>query len=124
MIIRLKSILIIVILISGCDSDSLWSDYPYEVIAIDSYDNVRLGYDVGDGGYITRVGPRVVLIGSSKKYVVVKQCKNASCAYYYIDKSLDSEIADPNYAVRGPFSEKEFNAVSNRLGLPKLYSLE
>lgn len=108
------AVIVIVILLLGCSR--YWKEGPYEVYWIDG--NTTLGYNVGNGGYIGRV-KEPVYIESNNKYISVYGCHTV-CSYYYIDKTQDHKYADSDEFVYGPFTEKEFNLIINKLELPKI----
>ena len=117
---KFKTLIFTLFFLTSCDSHQYWQDSPYVVVAIDSTENIFLAYSDGNGGGIERIAPKIVSVGSNKKYVVAKQCRGGGCNYYYIIRSMDSKFADSNFAVKGPFSEEKFILLSNTLNLPKL----
>ena len=94
-------------------------DGNYSVIWIDTPE-LSLHLDVGEGGSIERVAADVVAVGSDKFYVVAKQrnLNTKDFSYFYIEKK-DGIYKNANEITQGPYSEKEFITLSNKIGLPK-----
>lgn len=119
-------LLLATIFVSGCDSDMLWEDGPYQVIYIDTPNNISLCYKVTEGGCIRRIGPTILEVGSNDKYVMAKTCTNSECYYYYIIRLMDNgggERSEIKKAVMGPFSAKDINNIRKRIELPNLKKL-
>ncbi|MFO1368948.1 MAG: hypothetical protein U1F46_08130 [Marinagarivorans sp.] len=107
--------------LSACDSGTEWRDGKYELIWIDT-SGLSLSLNVGEGGFVERVPPNVVAVGSNSQYIVVKQSNRESkkITYFYLDKSKDNIYKSYNESTRGPLSEVEFIELSRKLGLPKI----
>jgi hypothetical protein len=118
----LKKVLLLFLFFAlvACDSGTKWSDGNYSVIWIDTPE-LSLHLDVGEGGSIERVAADVVAVGSDKFYVVAKQrnLNTKDFSYFYIEKSKDGIYKNANEITQGPYSEKEFITLSNKIGLPK-----
>lgn len=117
-----KSLLLFLALIlSGCDSGTEWRDGNYEIIWIDTPE-LSLNLNVSEGGFVERVPPNVVAVGSNSQYIVVKQSNKESkeIAYFYLEKVKDNIYKNANEITKGPLSEVEFIEISKKLGLPKI----
>ncbi|WP_078118496.1 hypothetical protein [Thiosocius teredinicola] len=112
--------LIAALALSACDSGTEWSDPPYEVVWIDVESNRSLFFSLGDGGLLGRVDPEIIAVGSNDKYVVAKQQSPGATTtlYYYIAKSNDGAKLNGHEITEGPFTVEEFEALSQKLGLP------
>ena len=110
---KASAITFIVIFLTACvfDSREKWRDGYYSVLWIDTFENLTLNYDVGNGDSIGRIGKTILAVGSNNKYVVVKQrldLKSNITNYYIIDRLRDHKYANPQEFVMGPLSEKEY----------------
>lgn len=117
---KIISILLGTLVIVSCDSGVLWRDPPYEVHWIDTSNNRTLAYDLGDGGSIGRVDAEVIAVGSNESYIVAKQrsMEQNKTNYYYIERKEDNKYSNGYEITKGPFNEKEFSALSDKLNLP------
>ncbi len=116
---RVKSTLLAISFLfslAGCDSRVLWRDAPYQVYWIDN-SPYKLGYDLGNGGVISKVD-HVNAVGSDSSYVVVRSHKPGSdqSLYYFIDKAVDSVYRKDS--VEGPFSREAYEALKEKKNLP------
>ena len=109
----------------GCDYKILWTDGAHKVLLID-IENPKLCYDLGErgfkGGFICRVDA-VVEVGSNERFIATKSCSDSGCSYYYLEKSLDDGFIDKKELVKGPYSDKEYEAKRAISGLPKTKEL-
>lgn len=104
--------LLVVGVLTGCDSKTEWSSGKYSVHWIDAREHRKLGKDVG-GGTIWLVAPTVIAVGEDPTWIVAKRRGSDGREwFYYIRKS--SEI------VEGPFDEPEFERRRSQHGLPGL----
>ena len=111
--------ILFIINMAGCDDYQIyWKDKPYEVLWIDDPNQIVLNYDIGNGGSIRRIEPKVIAIGSDSDYIVVKRKELLSkkIDYYYIVKKEDRPFTEN--AVYGPFNENEFLQKTSVLKLP------
>jgi len=110
----------------GCDYRILWTDGAHKVLLIDTPENPKLCYDLGErgfkGGFICRV-EAVVEVGSNERFIATKSCPDSGCSYYYLEKSLDDGFIDKKELVKGPYSAKEYEAKRTISGLPKTKEL-
>ena len=113
-------LLFLVIFLSGCDSGTEWRDGKYEIIWIDA-SGLSLNLNVGEGGFVERVPPNIVAVGSNSQYIVVKQSNKEfkEIAYFYLEKGKDNIYKNASEITKGPLSEAEFIELSKKLGLPK-----
>lgn len=113
-------LLFLVIFLSGCDSGTEWRDGKYEIIWIDA-SGLSLNLNVGEGGFVERVPPNIVAVGSNSQYIVVKQSNKEfkEIAYFYLEKGKDNMYKNASEITKGPLSEAEFIELSKKLGLPK-----
>lgn len=119
----MKSIILIAVIISllsACDSGTLWKDGNYIVVWLDTHDNRTLGYDLGNGSSIGRVGAEVIAVGSNELYVIAKQRNPNSSkeSYFYIEKSKDYEYSNQDEITKGPFTEAEFRSLNKKFSFP------
>jgi len=114
-------LLFLVLFLSACDSGTEWRDGNYEIIWIDT-PGLSLNLNVGEGGFVERVSPNVVAVGTNSQYIVVKQSNKESkeSAYFYLEKSKDNIYKNASEITKGPLSEAEFIELSGKLGLPKI----
>ncbi|WP_040392317.1 hypothetical protein [Cellvibrio sp. BR] len=114
-------LLFLALFLSGCDSGTEWRDEKYEIIWIDTL-GLSLNLNVGASGFVERVPPNVVAVGSNSQYIVVKQSNKASkeIAYFYLEKGKDNTYKNANEITKGPLGEAEFIELSRKLGLPKI----
>jgi len=114
-------LLFLAFFLSACDSGTEWRDGKYEIIWIDT-SGLSLSLNVGEGGFVERVPPNVVAVGSNSQYIVVKQSNKESkeIAYFYLEKSKDNIYKNTNEIAKGPLGEAEFIELSRKLGLPKI----
>lgn len=113
-------LLFLVIFLSGCDSGTEWRDGKYEIIWIDA-SGLSLNLNVSEGGFVERVPPNIVAVGSNSQYIVVKQSNKEfkEIAYFYLEKDKDNIYKNASEITKGPLSEAEFIELSKKLGLPK-----
>ncbi len=113
-------LLFLAIFLSGCDSGTEWRDGKYEIIWIDA-SGLSLNLNVGEGGFVERVPPNIVAVGSNSQYIVVKQSNKEfkEIAYFYLEKGKDNIYKNASEITKGPLSEAEFIELSKKLGLPK-----
>lgn len=113
-------LLFLVIFLSGCDSGTEWRDGKYEIIWIDA-SGLSLNLNVGEGGFVERVPPNIVAVGSNSQYIVVKQSNKEfkEIAYFYLEKGKDNIYKNASEITKGRLSEAEFIELSKKLGLPK-----
>lgn len=107
-------------LTSCFDFGENWRDGNYAVYWIDNSSEKVLGYGVGDGGFVQRIGANIISVGANKSFISAISCRKTACGYFYIDRKKDHKFADGHEAVYGPFSEKQFEAKTVELGLPNL----
>ena len=110
-------LILMALLLVGCDSGVLWEDKPYQVLWIDGTANRTLNYDFGDGGFITRIEAQIIAVGSNNRYIVAKRKEpdTDAVAYYYIEKATDDKFAN---GASGPYSEVQFRQLKKKFGLP------
>lgn len=109
----------IVILLIWGDS-SMWEDDVYAVYYIDG--DIKLGIKVDDeGSFIGRLENNVIAVGSNEKHVVVKQLTSEPdvVSYFVLDKDKDHIYLKPYEVVEGPYTETQFEKLSQKLNLPE-----
>ena len=118
---RIVSSLLVGVLLFGCDSGERWASGKYMVYWIDASANLKLGYDLGDGGIIQRVESQVIAIGEDALWIVVArhpECDKTKTEYFFLSKPDDAPSKNMNEIVQGPFTEAEFGQKSKDLNLP------
>ncbi|MCG7564583.1 MULTISPECIES: hypothetical protein [Pseudoalteromonas] len=115
---KIVSLILMILLLAGCDSAVLWEDKPYQVLWLDDTSNRTLSYDFGDGGFITRIDAQIVAVGSNNRFIVAKRTlpNTDILVFYYIEKSSDSQFAE---GAAGPFTEAQFQQLKQKLDLPE-----
>jgi hypothetical protein len=115
------SILLLLLVLSACDSGVQWEDKPYQVIWIDTDYNRKLVYAFEDGDSVGRVQAEVIAVGSNEKYIIAKQrdLKDKTISFFYLERSKDSMYGNSNQATQGPFTEQEFEKLKSELNLPE-----
>jgi hypothetical protein len=106
----------------GCDAHRERLVGPYELVAIDTEDQMHVAYDLGNGDSIGRIPETVFSVGFNNRYLVAKQHPNgnrAVTAYWYLEIDRDKKYADPKESVRGPMVLKEFEREKVQKGLPE-----
>src|SRR6266851_1066449 len=97
--------LLISVLLTGCDRlwpDVEWRAGHYVVIEIDAREQMSVGYDLEDGGYMGRVPATVFAVGWDGRYLIAKQhpydainkseiVDRSVTNYYIIDSAKDSK---------------------------------
>ncbi|WNZ55526.1 hypothetical protein QT397_22165 [Microbulbifer sp. MKSA007] len=107
--------LLVAIFLIGCSPS--WSDGPYEIYWIDG--EKALGFNLGDDAYIRRID-KPHHISANEMFVSVYACPEGACVYYYIDRLKDHKFADSSKFVFGPYTEKTFVQLEQKLKLPTL----
>lgn len=98
----------------------MWEDEVYAVYYIDG--SINLGIKVDDEGtFISRVEHKVIAVGSNENYVVAQQLMDDSdsISYFFIDKKQDNIYLNALQISKGPYTELDFNKLSEKLNLPK-----
>jgi len=74
-----------------------------------------------EGTFHNRVEAEVTSVGENERFIVAKQKykNNNEVSYYYIEKEKDDMHLNPDEISQGPFSKKQFDDISLKLGLPK-----
>ena len=118
----MKYLLIILSLfLTACsDFGENWRSGDYAVYWIDNPNDKELGYEVGDGVFITRINSRISAVGENESYISAISCSKNKCSYFYIDRKKDHKYADGPEAVYGPFNKEQFEIKTAELGLPAL----
>lgn len=111
-VLTVVAVLSFALLLSACDSRTLWEDEKYEVYWIDSPDNIELGIKVDDSSFIGRYRP--LSVGSDKNYLVVRDTRG----YFYVVKAEDDWKDDIRRGQHGPYTLAQFNVVKRNLKLP------
>lgn len=113
--------LLLIILISACDSGVEWEDKPYQVIWIDTGSNRTLNFQLSDNAFIGRVEAEVIAVGSNEQYVVAKQKElgGTDISYYDIERAKDDKYYNWDDITQGPYSEEAFQNLQEQLGLPE-----
>ena len=96
-------------------------DGPYRLIAGDVGHDVSLCYSLPGGDAVGRIDSTVFAVGKNEDFIVAQRHPNGDISitqFYYLIRANDSVYADPTNSVRGPFTEKEFEEATLRLGLP------
>jgi hypothetical protein len=96
-------------------------DGPYRLVAIDSFDETDVCYELPHDACIGRVPATVYAVGFDTKYLVIARHpsgQHSTSQYYYLIRALDGPLIDPSVSVRGPFDAATFKDESQRLGLP------
>lgn len=108
-------------LLAACDSGIMWTDGQYVAHWVDSVENISINRKVGEGTAVGRVDKKVVALGSDDKYLVAKRLElgTGAVSYYYIEKKKDNDYLNQDEITQGPFSEKDYFDLKNRLGLPE-----
>lgn len=116
--------LLLCVFLATCDYGVLWEDDDYVLLWLDSPDQISLSRKLDQGSAIGRIEGNITAVGSNKTHVVA-QLKPASgpVEYYLIDKSLDSDYAEPKNVVTGPLTSDEFQRLKAELRLPEFTSL-
>ena len=94
---------------------------PYYLTAVDTTEQMSLGYAVEGESRVGRIDETVFAAGWNDRYIVAKQHpKNDRRVtnYFFLDMTRDSKYADPSASVTGPMTEAEFRAKKAELGLP------
>lgn len=106
----------------GCDAHRERLVGPYELVAIDTKDQMHVAYALGNGDSVGRIPETVYSAGFNNRYIVAKQHPNgnrAVTAYWYLEIDQDKKYADPKESVRGPMDLKEFEKAKAQKGLPE-----
>jgi len=107
--------------------DCYWQDERYELLAIDSLEQMNLAFDNGDGTGTELVGPTVFAIGHNEKYIVLKQhprprsvgsTDRRKTNFFVVERTLSSSIVERQRRIRGPLEQKSFDALSASMRLP------
>jgi hypothetical protein len=96
-------------------------DGPYRLVAIDSFDETDVCYELPHDACIGRVPPTVYAVGFDTKFLVIARHpsgEQSTSEYYYLIRALDGPLIDPSVSVRGPYDAATFRVESKRLGLP------
>jgi hypothetical protein len=110
--------------VSSCglfDSGVEWRGGPYELLWIDTPDNLLICRPYGDGGCIGRIDSTVFAVGWDGRYLVAKQHPNNDRGitnYFIIDARNDTDSADTAEVVMGPLTASEFQRKSHAMKLP------
>lgn len=112
-------IICIVFLLYRCDAN-LWEDGDYAVYHIDGRAILGIKIDE-DGTFHGRVDAEIIAVGVNEKFVIVKQRtkRDDPISYYYIDKKLDDMYLNSDEITQGPYSEKRYNELSQKLEFPE-----
>ena len=116
---------LVLMLINGCfwfDSGEIWRGGPYLLSWLDTYENISLSYDLGEGTSVGRIEEQVFAVGWDGHYLVAQQHPNGNkniIDYYIIDAKKDSPMAEPKDVVIGPLTEAEYKVKAVELKLPK-----
>lgn len=110
-------LIFMITLLVGCDNGVLWEDNPYQVAWVDTTTNRTLNYDLGDGGFITRIEAKIIAVGSDDHYIVAKQQSPdvGVISYYYIERQSDQKFAN---GASGPYTKAQFWKIKKELNLP------
>jgi hypothetical protein len=112
---KIISSILLVLLLSACDSGELWRDGEYLVAWIND-GKPYLAHGMSDDAHETVIGKTVESIGSNDWYIVVERnlATSDKHLYYIIDKNL-------NYreAIVGPINITEFKVMKHKLELPE-----
>jgi hypothetical protein len=95
-------------------------DGPYRLFAADLPEQAMLCYDIGSGACVGRVAPTVFAVGWDARYVVAKRHPDndrTRVEYFILDRAKDVASADPKVSTLGPYSESEYRAARQRLGV-------
>jgi len=111
--------LMLISLVISCDSRELWRDGIYIVSWVDTEDNTALGFDLGDGNSIGRVGKNLLSVGSNPIYIIAKQSVDGKVAYYIINRAKDKPEAILSNVRLGPYTKEEFDVKRKELELPE-----
>lgn len=117
-LVALISAILIIVFIWG--DKYMWEDDAYAVYYIDG--NINLGIKVDDeGSFHSRVDNEVIAVGSNENYVVAMRLMDDSdsISYFFIDKQKDNIYLNPLQITKGPYTELEFNQLSEKLNLPE-----
>ncbi|SRR6266540_2620820 len=119
-------------LAAGCDGlwlDTYWRSEKYVLVAVDARGQMNLGFDLGNGMTVGLVGPTVFAVGADDKHIVVKQhpsrdpfgdsSDRTTTNYFIVARTTSPEIAERQKGVRGPLTQKEFEALTTVLSLPQ-----
>ncbi len=123
---------LLAVLVAGCDGlwlDTYWRSEKYVLVAVDARGQMNLSFDLGNGTAVGLVGPTVFSVGADDKHIVVKQHPSRdpfgssfdrfTTHYFIVARTTSPEIAERRRGVRGPLSEKEFQALTTALSLPQ-----
>jgi hypothetical protein len=106
----------------GCDAHRERLIGPYELVAIDTEDQMQVAYDLGNGDSVGRIPATVFSVGFNNRYLVAKQHPNGNrsvTTYWYLEIDRDKKYADSKESVRGPMDLKEFERESFQKGFPE-----
>lgn len=97
-------------------------DGPYRLVAIDTFDQMKVCYDVGNGGCIGRTPSPTVGYGFNERWITaaVQSGNGAPVRYYFIDRSTDHKYLNAEEITQGPLSRAEFMERRHELGLPNI----
>jgi hypothetical protein len=109
--------------LTGCDVHNEKLVGPYILIAVDTTQQMSVGYSLGNGGGIGRIEPVVFAVGWNDRYIVAKQHPKGDRSvtrFYYLDMAKDEKYPTGGQlsAVAGPLTGAQFAEAQVRLGLP------
>jgi predicted small lipoprotein YifL len=112
--------------LAGCGSGGP-IDGPYRHDITDVVEDANVCFELKEQDCVERVGPAVFAVGSNDAFVVAARHPAAAggatidrsrTEYFYIVRALDGPRKDPADAVRGPFSQAQFEEQRARMALP------
>ena len=121
----------VALVLVGCDGlwlDTYWRNDRYVLVAVDARGQMHLAFDLGKGTSLGLVGPTVFAIGADEKHIVLKQhpssdsfgasADRSTTRYFIVTKTTSPEFEQRQKGVRGPLTQKEFEALTTALSLP------
>lgn len=95
----------------------------YYLVAVDTNDNMTIGYEVDDdGNTIGVVDEKIFSIGNNDKYIIAKQHsnRNKNAVNYFIIPVYKEFTYSPENGVIGPLSLNQFEAKRKELNISSL----
>jgi hypothetical protein len=93
-------------------------DGPYRLVAVDSLSDMVVCYDLGGGNCIGRTPSMTTGYGFSERWITAVVRRGAQTEYYFIDRNADHRYLNGTEITQGSFSESQFLARAQELGLP------
>jgi hypothetical protein len=95
----------------------------YYLVAVDTKDNMTIGYEVDENGNtVDVVGETIFSVGNNDKYIIAKQHpnRNKSIVNYFIIPIYKELTYSPEKGLIGPLSLNQFEAKRKELNISNL----